>query len=552
MNRHSLKFKFSIILVALTVVMVGVILFVNGTFAEKYYSNSIQSGMLDSYHRIDEFVKDYEYGTITKDEMSDGIESLTSSFGVALIIVRSDWSTFYSSESYEGELIKRLQMSIFNSDKFSHDVTGKEEKESKPAKELPDGMLENSQLVPQLPPKQENGDDADKEGGFRIEFTGIKEERDIIEVTNDYTLQRVYDYRLNDSYFELWGGIANGKYSILIRHPYQSIKNAVGVTNNFICIVAAVVLAVSIVVVYVLAGYLTKPIKELSVVANRMAKLDFGTHYTGDDKSELGKLGQSMNEMSRELENTISQLKSANLELQRDLENKQKLEEMRTEFLSNVSHELKTPIALIQGYAEGLKEGVSDDLDSMEYYCDVIIDESAKMNTMVKKLLTLNQLEFGNEELIIERFNLTELVSAVVTANELQAGQKNITMDLTAGRDVYVWCDEYKVEEVITNYISNAINHCEENGRITVDISSDDEHAKVSVYNTGKHIPDGDIEKIWDKFYKVDKARTREYGGNGIGLSIVKAILDSYGCRYGVKNTDGGVEFWFELDCKNM
>lgn len=188
----------------------------------------------------------------------------------------------------------------------------------------------------------------------------------------------------------------------------------------------------------------------------------------------------------------------------------------------------------------------------MEYYCDVIIDESAKMNTMVKKLLTLNQLEFGNEELIIERFNLTELVSGVVMANELHAGQKNITMDLTADRDVYVWCDEYKVEEVITNYISNAISHCDENGRIKVDISRDNEHARVSVYNTGKHIPDEDIEKIWDKFYKVDKARTREYGGNGIGLSIVKAILDSYGCRYGVKNTDGGVEFWFELDCKNI
>lgn len=548
MDRHSLKFKFSMILAALTLVMVGTIVFVNVTFAEKYYSSSIQNNMLDNYNDIDFYVKSYDEGSITQDEMNDSLEALTSSCGVALIIVRRDWSTFYSSESFDGELLKRLQMSFFNSDRFNHEKPDKVEKETSeyPFDDLYNGIKDDSQLFPNLPPQDKKDDD-----GSRIEFTGIHEERDILEVTGDYTLQKVYDHRLDDSYFELWGSIADGEYSLLIRHPYQSIVNAVGVMNKFICIVAFIVLVIAIIAVYILAGYLTNPIKELSVVANRMAKLDFGTHYTGDDKSELGKLGQSMNEMSGELENAISHLKSANLELQRDLENKEKLEEMRTEFLSNVSHELKTPIALIQGYAEGLKEGVSNDPESMEYYCDVIIDESAKMNTMVKKLLTLNQLEFGDEELVMERFNLTELVSSVVTANELCAGQKNISMEFSADGDVYVWCDEYKVEEVVTNYISNAINHCSDNGTIRVNITSGAEHARVTVFNTGNHIPEEDIDKIWDKFYKVDKARTREYGGNGIGLSIVKAILDSYGCGYGAENVENGVMFWFELDCKN-
>ena len=226
---------------------------------------------------------------------------------------------------------------------------------------------------------------------------------------------------------------------------------------------------------------------------------------------------------------------------------------MRTEFLSNVSHELKTPIALIQGYAEGLKEGITDDPESMDFYCSVIMDEANKMNMMVKKLLTLNQIEFGDEELVMERFDIIELVSSVVNANELRAGQKGIKIIFNqADEHIDVWSDEYKIEEVITNYISNAINHCDFEKRIEVNVKKNGDNIRVSVFNTGKNIPEEDINNIWGKFYKVDKARTREYGGNGIGLSIVKAIMDSYGKEYGVRNLDNGVEFWFDLDAKSV
>jgi signal transduction histidine kinase len=224
---------------------------------------------------------------------------------------------------------------------------------------------------------------------------------------------------------------------------------------------------------------------------------------------------------------------------------------MRTDFLSNVSHELKTPIALIQGYAEGLKDGIADDVESRNYYIDVIIDEAAKMNTMVKRLLTLNQLEFGDDEPIMERFDIAELVRSVVNANEIRANQKNLKI-ITENADntLYAWGDEIKVEEVITNYISNAINHCKGDNLIKVTIENkDDANIRVKVFNTGDAIPDEDIDRIWEKFYKVDKARTREYGGNGIGLSIVKAIMTSMGKEAGVRNLDNGVEFWFDLDC---
>ena len=223
---------------------------------------------------------------------------------------------------------------------------------------------------------------------------------------------------------------------------------------------------------------------------------------------------------------------------------------MRKEFLSNVSHELKTPIALIQGYAEGLKECINDEAESRDFYCEVIIDEAAKMNNMVKKLLTLNQLEFGNDQISMECFDLTELVRGVVNSAQLLADQKDAQILFVQDTSVYVWGDEFKIEEVVTNYVSNAINHIDGERKIEIKMQRREGQIRLSVFNTGKPIPEEDIDKIWIKFYKVDKARTREYGGSGIGLSIVKAIMESMNQKFGVKNYENGVEFWFELECR--
>ena len=279
-----------------------------------------------------------------------------------------------------------------------------------------------------------------------------------------------------------------------------------------------------------------------------MANLNFEAKYTRGGEDEIGILGRNFNRMSAQLEKTVSELKSANNQLQKDIAQKEKIEDMRNEFLGNVSHELKTPIALIQGYAEGLKEGISDDPESREFYCDVIMDEASKMNMMVKNLLTLNQLEFGNDEVQFERFDIVRLVKGVIASCEILVQQAEAEVDFIADDCLYVWADEFKTEQVVRNYLTNAVHHVENEKRIEVRIASEDGKARVSVFNSGKPIPEEDIPKLWDKFYKVDKAHTREYGGNGIGLSIVKAIMESFHQKYGVKNFENGVEFWFELD----
>ena len=256
--------------------------------------------------------------------------------------------------------------------------------------------------------------------------------------------------------------------------------------------------------------------------------------------------------MSERLKQTLSELKSANYELQKDIEKKEKMETMRTEFIGNVSHELKTPLALIQGYAEGLKEGVSDDAESRAYYLDVIMDEASKMNKMVQNLLTLNQLEVGTEDVVFERFDIMEMIKGIVQSSEILIRQKGADVRFDKDASVYVWADEWKVEQVFRNYFSNALHHLDGEKVIDIRVTVDEEsgNARISVFNTGKQIPEEDIDQIWNKFYKVDKAHTREYGGNGIGLSIVKAIMDSFQKEYGVRNYNNGVQFWFELDVR--
>lgn len=375
-----------------------------------------------------------------------------------------------------------------------------------------------------------------------------KESR-VLKSTDEYQITQSWDPWNQNYYIEMWGNLDDGS-QFLLRSPVESIRESASISNRFLLYIGSVLIVITILLIWYFSKRITEPLRELASLSDRMANLDFEAKYTSGGSNEIGELGANFNRMSEKLESTISELKKANNSLQKDIEQKDKLEKMRNEFLGNVSHELKTPIALIQGYAEGLKEGVNEDAESREFYCDVIMDEAAKMNQMVKNLLTLNQLEFGDEDIVFDRFNLTALIRGVLQSMEILADQAEAKVNFRQTEDVYVWADEFKVEQVVRNYVSNAIHHVSGDKVIEVKMIPEGDKVRVTVFNTGTPIPEDDIDHIWDKFYKVDKAHTREYGGNGIGLSIVKAIMKSFHQQYGVKNYDNGVEFWFELDVK--
>ena len=250
----------------------------------------------------------------------------------------------------------------------------------------------------------------------------------ILKRNEDYTIYRDKSSQVQRDveYLKMWGRFMDGSWFIM-QCPYASITESASLANRFLIYLGCIGMVIGGLLVWMFSRSITRPIMELAGLSQEMANLNFDTKYTRGGMDEIGVLGNNFNKMSEKLERTVSELKQANNQLQKDIEQKEKIEDMRNEFLGNVSHELKTPIALIQGYAEGLKEGISEDPESREFYCDVIIDEAAKMNVMVKNLLTLNQLEFGSDEVQFERFDIVRLVKGVIVSCEIlvqQAGAK--------------------------------------------------------------------------------------------------------------------------------
>ncbi len=380
----------------------------------------------------------------------------------------------------------------------------------------------------------------------RVLFDMVTEETVI--KPGEYSVYKLKDEGRKTDYLEIVGILNSGSF-VLLRTPLESIRVSAGIANRFLLYIGLGGMIISAVVIFLFTRKISKPILSLAEISERMSEMDFEARYTGKDKTEIAVLGQSINKMSDNLKKAFGELKSANAELKKDNELKTEIDNMRKEFISNVSHELKTPIALIQGYAEGLKEGISDETER-DYYCDVIMDEAMKMNDMVKKLLNLNQLEWGDDVLTKETFDVCELVKNITASFDIITSQNDVEVNIWGLKQAHVCADEFKIEEVFKNYFSNALNHVKSDTkkRIDVAIEKAENEIKVSVFNTGDRIPDESLPHLFEKFYKVDKARTREYGGSGVGLSIVKAIMEAHQKEYGVYNTNEGVCFWFVLD----
>lgn len=377
----------------------------------------------------------------------------------------------------------------------------------------------------------------------------------ILYKDNNIIIRRTQDSK-NGLNFILLSGNLDNNYVLYIRMPISSIRESVKISNRFFYLIGGVAIIIGAIAVSIISRKFTKPIVELNDIAKRMSKLDFSKKYRIiDTDDEINELGKSMNTVSEKLENTIKQLKETNIQLEKDIEQKSKIDEMRKQFISDVSHELKTPIAIIQGYAEGLKENVNTDEESRNFYSDVILDEANKMDKLVKQLLELMKLEYGKREFNNQKFNIVELIQEVIRKSNVMYEEQNIEVCVNANKEVYVYADDFYIEQVVTNYFTNAIKHVKEvNGkkRITFTVVKNDETGKirVSVHNTGDNIKEENLNRIWNRFYKVDSSRNRSDGGSGIGLSLVKAIMVNYANEYGATNTSNGVEFYFELDEK--
>lgn len=333
--------------------------------------------------------------------------------------------------------------------------------------------------------------------------------------------------------------------------PRSTIELNASIADSLVWRVATVVLILAFILVFWYSRRITNPIVDMNSVTKRMANMDFSRKCKVTRKDELGELGKSINQLSDTLDHTLQDLKEKNERLKNDIEWERRQEQVRKEFISNVSHELKTPIAIIQGYAEGLEIGVADNPESVSEYCKVIMDETARMNDIVVELLELSKYEQGAYPLHSERFNIHDFVDEMLSSMKILFEDKKITAENRVDEELFGYGDVTKLEMVLSNYLGNAISHIKEPYQIIISSEQSEHCVRVYVFNSGSSIAEEDVDKIWNSFYRADKSHNRAQNRYGLGLSIVRAIQNLHQMKYGVENVEGGVRFWFDISAEN-
>jgi len=334
---------------------------------------------------------------------------------------------------------------------------------------------------------------------------------------------------------------------ILAVTSLQSVDEVIGNLNQYYIILFVFTMIIVIIVAIIFSKTLSKPLVKMSTIANQIANQNFSEKYIVKSKDELGQMGEALNKISTNLEQKITELVHANEKLAQDYELQVKLKEKEKEFVANVSHELKTPLTVINGYIKGIKNGVYEQNDLK--YCDVILDEVDRMTEMVQEMLDISRLESPIYQLTESTFDIWHTFLKVYDKFKAMADEKGLQVLFEIEEEAYVNGDIKRIEQVITNLFINAVKYTPKHNRINIKIVYLESLNKYmfKIENENIFIPYDEIEQIWDPFYRVEKSRSKEFGGSGLGLAIVKQILERHNSSFGVNNTENGVEFYFDL-----
>lgn len=488
--RHSIKFKFFAAICAIAVAFVGILSLLNLTLYDDYYLFQRERALQDIYEDVRRADQEGSSALLSQVIRSEDSE------GVRMTIVKSDGTVSYDS-------ILREQLSGLDSSQES--------------------LLYSLSIV---------------ESAMQAMDAG-RMEKDGVDFVN------IYDKKRSEEFLCLVGLMDDGY--LIVRIPFTYMEQNSAFNMLFLGISGGITLLICMGLAFLVARHFTRPLIAIGSVANAMADLDFSKKYEGPVKDEIGRLGQSINRLSEHLEETIAELRRSNRQLGLEIQEKEKVDALRQEFIVNVSHELKTPIALIQGYAEGLKEGVAETPEDRDFYCTTIADEAVRMNNLVMQLLNLSKLELGRETPELTDVDLDELLGAAVEKTAVLSDARQLSVSY-APCGLSVRSDGAMLEQVVGNYLTNAIRYTPAGGAVRLSAAPvPGGGAVITVFNEGEGVSEDELPRLWDKFYRTDKARSRELGGSGVGLSIVKALAGALGGACGARNVPGGIEFWFAV-----
>ncbi|WP_430510317.1 sensor histidine kinase [Gottfriedia solisilvae] len=366
----------------------------------------------------------------------------------------------------------------------------------------------------------------------------------LFDEENKYTTFKTLDYEQNGIKYKLFidpiknqNGETNYIFSMASLQP---VDEAVQMVKDYFVYIIAFVLLLTILASIYYSFKIARPLLRINDTTRKIAHLDFSERIEYHSKDEIGDLSQNINLLSNTLHSHISQLKQ-------DIEKEKQLENTRKEFISGVSHELKTPLSIMKSCISILKDGVAS--HKKDYYFEAMEKEVDKMDLLIVDMLELAKYESGTYKMKIETFFIDIVINQICSQLSLEIEKKELTIhkDLVS---IEVFANQHRIEQVITNYMTNAIRYTSNHEHIYISTTIDDELVKVCVENKGSHIPNEQLDKVWDRFYRGDTSRHRSEGSTGLGLAISKNILELHGAQYGVMNTSDGVLFYFYLNKK--
>ncbi len=489
-------------LLGIIALYVVITLAINSAFLKTYYMSIKQANLFDGYDKV----RQIDFSS-DKDSIELKLDLIEDSMNIQIYIIDGDYTPYYIGHG---------------SDDVISDVSDSDGKYWFNSWVLPYGYSGDGQIN-----------------------SSVFRDKPIITIRTNSRLSAQFI-----TMYAKYNTVEKDTHYLIINTPISAIDASVSIYNRFSLFVMMIVLVIGLFFSTIVTSRIMAPFRRINRTTRNLANLDFRDRLHIESNDEVGQIAQSINHMSDQLEAKIKELRIANEQLKKDILEKEAIDKMRTELISNVSHELKTPLSIILGYSEALQ--LADTDDDRDYYCSIIQDEAEKMSNLASRLLDIAELESGGAPLDIITFDLSSLAADRSEKISYLLSENHISISCESFGDCIVSADANKIEEVINNLLSNALHHTPENGNIRVTVTEKVDDIEFMVYNSGSFIPETSLPHLWESFYKVDKARTRKYGGSGLGLKIVSSILDSHnleGCRtsYSARNVSDGVEFCFTL-----
>lgn len=339
-------------------------------------------------------------------------------------------------------------------------------------------------------------------------------------------------------------------YYIILDSPLTAMHKTLSYVNELLIRSFFLVVLIGGAMAWFLGQKFTKPIKEIEEVAVKVSNLDFSEKLNPVGDDEIGRLKCAINLMNDSLSDLFNDINDLNKQLTDDIHHHKSLDDMRRDFIANVSHELKSPLALMSMYSENLKniEGIDKD-----FYCDVIISECYHMNLLVKELLTVSKLENDMMAYQMAEVNLSLMVDKIIEKKKLLFKKNDLRIEVNHDKSFRAWGDVFYLEQVLSNYLDNALAYADKSTKIIVELTKVLDGLKLEVTNDGPVLNSHEQDKIWDSFYRMDNARTPTDDHHvGLGLYVVKRIIEAHRGRSGCSSHEKGMSFYFILPDRSL